>query len=102
MSQNIVPLGFEQNVITPIIRFKNKGLTDVNNYRPVSINPVDSKIYESHVSYLFADKFSNHRNQFGFVKEIGCSRALFVFNSEVKYFRLKESKLCVGHLMLQK
>ena len=48
-----------------------------------------SKIFKSCVFCLFADKFRNHRNQCSFVKEGGCSRALLVLNSVVKYFRLK-------------
>jgi hypothetical protein len=42
---------------------------------------------------LFADKFNNHRNQFGFVKEGGCNKALFVFNSVVRYFSSKGSNV---------
>ncbi len=89
----IISLGFGQSVITPVIKCKNKGLTDINNYRPVRIIPNVSEIFESYVSYLFSGKLSNHHNQFGFVKEGSCSRALFVFNSVVKYFRLKENSI---------
>ena len=89
----IVPKGFGQSVITPVIKCKNKSFADVNNYRPVSIIPICSKIFESCVSCMFSDKFDNHRNQFRFVKEGGCSKALFAFNSIVKYFKSKGSNV---------
>ena len=89
----IVPSGFGYSVIIPIIKCSTKSLMDLNNYRPISIIPIVSKIFESCIACKFADLFGTHQNQFGFVKEGGCNKALFTFNSVVRYFNTRGSNV---------
>ena len=67
-----------------ILRFKvkYKGLSGITNYRPISIMPVATKIFESYVE-KFLDKYLvSHLNQFDFVHDDGCSKAISVFSSK--------------------
>ena len=85
----IVPQRF--GVITPVIKSYNKSFDDSSNYRSINIVPIVAKVFES-VLVSYIDKYvTPHKNQFGFVKNGGCNKAVFYFYSTVKYFRNKHS-----------
>ena len=47
--------------MTPV--FKKKDQSDVENYRPVSILPIDSKVYKSCMyDQMYENKFSQNNN----------------------------------------
>jgi hypothetical protein len=86
LQHGVTPHRFGHSVIIPIVKDASKPLIDANNYRPISIIPIVAKVFESCLSSLLEDKFQFHPNQFGFVSQGGCSKALFSFKSCVDYF----------------
>jgi len=72
------PHVFKQAKVTPI--FKKGSTSDKNNYRPISILPILSKIYEKHVSehlQIFLEENNLlHSQQSGFRKNHNCETAL--------------------------
>jgi len=72
------PSIFKEAKVTPI--FKKGSKSDKNNYRPISILPVLSKIYEKHVSNHLQNFLEEnnliHTQQSGFRKKHNCETAL--------------------------
>jgi hypothetical protein len=89
----IVPKGFGCSVITPVIKSKDKSVNDAANYRPVSVISIVSKIFEACLLVTMEPMLVSHSNQFGFVKNGGCNKALYMLSSVVNYFTEKQSNV---------
>ena len=74
--------------------YKNKSRLDVSNYRPISVLPVVSKVYEKVVLWQLKSHMENTKqyveNQFGFRKGSSTVHANQKFLSEILYS--KENK----------
>ena len=94
-----VPERFGLSVINPIVKNSMKSVNDISNYRPISIMPIISKVFEKCIDYVLEPYFVFHDNQFGFVSNGGCGRALFAFKNVVDYFTDRNSSvlLFIGH-----
>ena len=99
----VVPQQFGCSVVSPLVKNKDKSVNDASNYRPISIISIASKIFEACLFARIESKLVTHPNQFGFVKNEGCNKALYMFTNTVKYTLLKEKAVCISvHLMQQK
>ena len=73
-----VPLNFKRSIIIPIIKDGNKKTTDVDNYRPIKIISVISKIFEMYIFRQINCLFDFCGLQLGFVKRGGCEKSLLI------------------------
>ena len=93
----IFPSEFKNAVIVPV--FKKGDKLDINNYRPISILPLFSKVIERCVArrlVSFLDEFSIlHRNQYGFLKGLSTVDAIIDF-SEYIYENLENKNHIVS------
>ena len=97
-----VPERFGWSVILPIVKNSMKSVHDISNYRPISIMPTISKVFQKCIGYFSEPYFVFHNNQFGFVSNRGCGRALFVFKNVVDYFTDRNSKVFCCSLDISK
>lgn len=71
MFEGDFPDSLKLGIVTPI--FKTGDRTDRNNYRPITVNPIFSKIFEYCILRRFNDHLNNnhiiHPNQFGCVEK---------------------------------
>lgn len=78
IQQGIYPDNLKKAKVTPI--FKKGDRADPNNYRPISVLPIISSIFERHISNCittFVDKYNLiYHNQSGFRKQHSCQTAL--------------------------
>ena len=92
-STGTFPATFKQSKVIPV--FKKGSVTEVNNYRPISLLPVMSKVlerlmYVRLVAFLNQQNFFN-KNQFGFRKKHSTSHAAMLLVEEiVKAFEKKQ------------
>jgi exonuclease III len=98
LESSCVPINFGRSIITPVVKNASLSLCDVSNYRPVSIISVIAKTFELLISSQFGASFNSHVNQFGFVKDGGCNKAIFALTSVVDYFRDRHSNVFVAAL----
>ena len=77
---------FGHSVIIPILKNAYKSSADSSNYRPINIILVVSKIFEACKNVLLDFHFVFNDNQFGFVKEGGCSKAIYAVTLCFDYF----------------
>ena len=90
-----VPDDFKHGVIIPVIKDNRKGPGDVDNYRPITIIYVFSKLFE----ICLYNKINGCLNVFGlrlgFVKEGGCYKSLYTVSNVVNYFLKKRSDIYI-------
>ena len=84
ITENRFPSTWKTARVIPL--FKKESTDDLNNYRPISILPVVSKILEKHVSSRFY-AFLNEQNllnpkQSGFRSQHSCKTALTLMTEE--------------------
>ena len=80
------PVEFGHSVIIPILKDAKKSSADTNNHRSINIIPVVFKISEACMNVLLESHFVFDDNQFGFVKEGGCRKAIYAVTSCFDYF----------------
>ena len=95
-----VPESFGNNVIIPIVKHRNANCNDPTNYRPISIEPICTKLFEQCLVPVLEPFLFFHSNQFEFVPGDGCNKALFAFGTKVEYFQNNNSRICVASLDL--
>ena len=71
---------------------------DVNNYRPIAIVPILSKLFESGLINFFVPYLMIRYNQVGFAEHGGCDEALFAVKSVISYFLRHDSSAFVYSL----
>lgn len=81
LSHGYFPSDFMKTVIAPIVKDKKGLLTNKDNYRPVAVTTVMSKVFEILLLSRISDKLDTQPNQFGFKKK---------HNTEFCVFSLKE------------
>ena len=93
MQRNTLPSAWKKAIVVPIP--KNTGLTDPANYRPISLLPIVSKVFERHVYGIIMDHLRLHNplatTQWGFL--IGRSTITALLSSTDEWFKALENGL---------
>ena len=97
-----VPESFCNNVIIPNVENRNANCNDPTSYRPISIEPICSKLLEQCLVPAVEPFLCFHSNQFGFVPGGGCNKALFAYRTTVEYFQNNNNRVYVALLDLSK
>ena len=97
-----VPESFCNNVIIPIVKNRYANCNDPTNYRPISIEPICTKLFELCLVPVLEPFLCFHSNQFGFVTGGGCNKALFAFRTTVEYFQIIIVVFVLLHLICQR
>ena len=85
-------------VIIPVLKNKKGLLTDKNNYRPVALISVFSKVIEFVVLGKFEHKLRSSDHQFGFKKKHGSDMAIFSLKQVIEYYNIRSSPVYVCFL----
>lgn len=98
LNHNYVPDSFGIGVIIPVVKDKRGNLNSVENYRPITLSPIISKVFESFVLNRFAKFMTCDPLQFGFQRSVGCNNALFAIRQVIQYFNDRDSNVMVASL----
>ena len=85
-----------------LINDRNGDTSSIENYRPITLSPVSSKIFEAVLVDKFASSMTSDDLQFGFKKNLGCSNAIFVFRQVIDFFIQRGSTVHVVSLHASK
>ena len=66
LSHSYLPTALIQTTIVPIVKNKSGNLSDSNNYRPIALATIVSKILEFVILIKCGEYLSSSDNQFGF------------------------------------
>ena len=98
ISHSYLPFDFLCGTVSPIVKDANGDSTDSSNYRPITLGPTFSQLFE----YLLFDKFGHFLEsdnlQFGFKRGHSASHAYFALRSCVDYFIKHGSNVLVAFM----
>jgi hypothetical protein len=97
-THSFVPDKFGLGIIIPLLKDKTGNVTDVHNYRPITLTPIFSKVFENLILQLCQDYFLTDELQCGFKQGLGCIDIIFAVKTTVNYFVERGS--CVMLLLL--
>ena len=101
-SHGFVPDCFGAGTIVPVIKDKTGNLNDIENYRPITLIPVISKLFESLLLTICQRFLPTDDLQFGFKPGLGCTDAIFALKSTINYFNTRGSCVYAAALDLRK
>ena len=96
LTHSYVPSAFGSGIIIPIIKDKRGDLSSIDNYRPITLSPIISKIFESLLLDMYSNYMCTDDLQFGFKKGLGCRNAIFALRQCVEYFNNRNSNVYIA------
>ena len=93
-----VPNSVLKSVLVPIIKNKNKRITDNGNYRPICLANVFTKVIEQILLSRLQNWLSTTCNQFGFKSKHGTEMCVFILKELIRYYIKHGSCMYVTYL----
>ena len=81
-----VPRSAMRSVLVPIIKNKNKRITDKDNHRPICLSNVFTKVIEKVLLCRMQGWLSTTSNQFGFKHKHGTDMCVFTLKELIRYY----------------
>ena len=81
-----VPTEFSNTILVPIIKDKKSNITDPDNYRPIAIATVASKIFENIILHYIKDCLYTSDNQFSYKANSSTDMAVFTLKAVIDYY----------------
>ena len=97
-----VPRSFSTSVVTPILKKSGLDPNKLDNYRPIALTSILSKLLELIVLSELEASFVPHDLQFGFVEHRGTSEASLLINETVQWHLRRRSPVFVANLDARK
>ena len=93
-----LPSKFMDTLLIPIVKDKKGDITDGDNYRPIAITCVASKILELVMLDRFLDKLATTSNQFGFKHGLSTDLCIFSLKQTIAYYKALSSPVYICYL----
>ena len=93
-----VPRSAMRSVLVPIIKNTNKRITDKDNYRPICLSNVFTKVIEKVLLCRMLGWLSTTSNQFGFKHKHGKDMCVFTLKELIRYYIKHGSCMYVAYL----
>ena len=81
-----VPKAFSDTVLVPIIKNKKGNIADIDNYRPIAITSVASKVFEKIILSRIQDSLYTNDNQFSYKVKHSTEMCISTLKSIVDYY----------------
>ena len=98
LRHSYVPKCFSNTVIVPVIKDKKGNVTDVDNYRPIAITSIASKILEKILLVRVQDYLYTSDNQFSFKSKHSTDLCIFTLKSIIDYYVQASSPVYICYL----
>jgi exonuclease III len=102
LSHAYMPNDMIKTLVIPIVKNKTGDLSDKNNYRPISLATVISKVFDSVLNSLLCKFIQPHDNQFGFRQGLSTETAILCVKHTVKYYTSRKTAVYAAFLDLSK
>ena len=89
---------FMDTVIVPIIKDKKGDVTDADNYRPIALTTVTSKLFETVFLTRFRNYLNTCDNQFGFKPAHSTDMCIFVLKQVIDHYISQSSPLFICYV----
>ena len=87
-----------KTTIVPIVKNKCGNISESNNYRPIALATIISKLFESVLLLKCKDYLSTCSNQFGFKKSHSTNLCTYALKEYIKYYKNKHTSVFVTML----
>ena len=91
ISHGHLPDDFMKTIIIPLIKNKSGDTSNVNNYRPIALVTVASKILEIILLEMLTPYLNTTDNQFGFKKGHFTDHCIFALKNVIQYYKSNNS-----------
>ena len=81
-----VPKVLMDTLISPIVKDKKGNITDKNNYRPIAITSIFSKLLELIILKKYGELLSSTFNQFGFKEKLSTDLCVYSLKQIIEYY----------------
>ncbi|PZC81706.1 hypothetical protein B5X24_HaOG212150 [Helicoverpa armigera] len=102
LGHSYLPPAMMQTVVVPIVKSKTGDISDANNYRPISLATILSKVLDSLLNTLLSSYLELHDNQFGFKSGLSTDTAILCLKETVKYYTDRKTPVYACFLDLSK
>ena len=93
-----VPKSFSDTVLVPIIKDKKGDITDINNYRPIVITSVASKIFEKVILLRIKHYLCTNDNQFNYKPKHATDMCIFTLKSILDFYVASSSPVYLCYI----
>ena len=98
ISHGHVPSVFSDTILVPIIKDKKGNISDVNNYRPIALTSVASKILEKILLIRLHDYLYTTDNQFSFKAKHSTDMCIFSLKSVIDFYVTSSSPMYICYM----
>ncbi|KAG7308712.1 hypothetical protein JYU34_005936 [Plutella xylostella] len=102
ISHSYLPQDLMHTVVVPIIKNKTGNVSDVSNYRPISLATVVAKVLDSLLDKQLAKHLELHDAQFGFRSGLSTESAILCLKQAVQYYTARKTPVLACFLDLSK
>ena len=86
------------SVIVPLVRNRNGDLSDKNNYRPIALSSVISKVLGNVILYRLEEHLWTTNNQFGYKAGHSTHLCVYTLTEFIEYFKKRSTSGYVAFL----
>ena len=93
-----IPQCMINSVIVPLIKNKCGDQTDKNNYRPIALSSIISKVFEHVIAERLEVYLWTNDNQFGFKSGHSTDLCIYALTELIEYFKSRSTSVYVAFL----
>ena len=93
-----MPQSMINSVIIPIIKNKSGDFTDKNNYGPIALSSIISKVFEHTIVNRLEEYLWTNDNQFGFKSGHSTDLCIYALTEFIEYFKSRSTSVYVAFL----
>ena len=86
------------SVIVPLVKNKSGDLTDKNNYRPIALSSIASRVFEHIIILRLEECLGTNDNQFGFKSGHSTDLCIYALSEFIEYFKIRSTSVYVAFL----
>ena len=98
LSHGYLPTALIETTIVPIVKNKSGNLSDSNNYRPIALATIVSKILESVILIKCGEYLTSSDNQFGFKSCHSTDLCIYALKEFTEYYKNRGTTVYVTFL----
>ena len=86
ISHGVMPQACIETILVPIYKNNKSNIHDKNNYRPIALQTVISKLFEHFILQQISLFLRTSSNQFGFKHKYSTDQCVFLYKQAVSYY----------------
>ena len=93
-----MPHAMLKSVIIPLVKNKCGDLSDKNNYRPIALSSITSKVFEHLILQRLEAYLWTNDNQFGFKSGHSTDQCVYALSEFIEYYKSRSTSIFVAFL----